>query len=135
MKKKDKGMIDHFLPAILTMLFLLLIWFGFTTLTGNIDRSTEIHQVARRYMLRMESDGYLTPENKNMLVKELEALGVKNINLNGTNLQDVGYGNKIRLCIKGMATIKTLELQDILSAKLVLKEVPLEINKTSIAKN
>lgn len=135
MKKKDAGMLGHFLAAILTVFCILLVWFGFTVFTGNIDRSTEINQVARRYLLRMETDGYLTPENRELLTAELEELGVSGIDLTGTSFTDVGYGREVRLHIRGNATVKVFELEDLFKAKTALKKVPLEINKVSIAKN
>ena len=38
---------------------------------------------------------------------ELASKGLKNINLSGTTMTDVGYGNEIFLCIKGDLEIDT----------------------------
>ena len=100
LKRKDKGILDQFLPAIVVIVLLAVLWTGSMISASNIDRSSDIHQVARTYLLRMEADGYLTEENRNLMISELEALDMENIDLTGTSFTDVGYGNQIRMVIR-----------------------------------
>ena len=79
---------------------LAVLWTGSMISASNIDRSSDIHHVARTYLLRMETDGYLTEENKALMLAELQALDVSGIDLTGTDFSDVGYGNPVRLVIK-----------------------------------
>ena len=68
LKRKDKGILDQFLPAIVVIVLLAVLWTGSMISASNIDRSSDIHQVARTYLLRMEADGYLTEENRNLMM-------------------------------------------------------------------
>ena len=62
---------------------------------------TEISQLARKYILRMETVGYLTTEDNTSLCQELSAAGVTEINLSGTTQSEVSYGVPITLQISG----------------------------------
>ena len=88
--KKKHGMLDDFLPI---MVFILLL--------------TEVNQVARRYILKMEQTGYATPSIQNAIVQELNDLGyagdtagapvtTQNITDNTTKAHQ-GYGSDICL--------------------------------------
>ena len=68
LKRKDKGILDQFLPAIVVIVLLAVLWTGSKISASNIDRSSDIHHVARTYLLRMEADGFLTEENRNLLL-------------------------------------------------------------------
>ena len=61
-KRKDKGILEQFLPAIMVIVLLAVLWTGSMISASNIDRSSDIQQVARTYLLRMEADGCLRQE-------------------------------------------------------------------------
>lgn len=67
-----------------------------------IERKTEVNQLARRYILRMETTGGLSVEDRLELVRELEEQGVTGIDLTGTTMGEAGYGAKIVLQIRGL---------------------------------
>jgi hypothetical protein len=101
-KKKEAGsIIENMLVAlvgmVLTTAFLVIIFGAF----ASISDKWRMNQVAREYMLLMETEGYLTAEDKVELIKELEACGLYNISLSGTTVSEVGYGNRIYLKISG----------------------------------
>ena len=101
-KKKEAGsIIENMLVAlvgmVLTTAFLVIIFGAF----ASISDKWRMNQVAREYMLLMETEGYLTAEDKTELIKELEACGLYNISLSGTTVSEVGYGNRIYLKISG----------------------------------
>ena len=89
LRRKDKGILDQFLPAIVVIVLLAVLWTGSMISASNIDRSSDIQQVARTYLLRMETDGCLTEENRNLLMAELEALDMEQIDLTGTSFTNV----------------------------------------------
>ncbi len=66
-----------------------------------IHQKTEIGQLARKYILRMETVGYLTSADRTALCQELNGMGVTEINLEGTTLHEVNYGTQIILQING----------------------------------
>ena len=135
LKRKDKGILDQFLPAIVVIVLLAVLWTGSMISASNIDRSSDIHQVARTYLLRMEADGYLTEENRNLMISELEALDMENIDLTGTSFTDVGYGNRIRLVIRGVVNLKDIDFKGFATPMMTERQAEVAINKVSVAKN
>ena len=135
LKRKDKGILDQFLPAIVVIVLFAVLWTGSMISASNIDRSSDIHQVARTYLLRMEADGYLTEENRNLMISELEALDMENIDLTGTSFTDVGYGNRIRLVIRGVVNLKDIDFKGFATPMMTERQAEVAINKVSVAKN
>lgn len=135
LKRKDKGILDQFLPAIVVIVLLAVLWTGSIITASNIDRSNAIHQVARTYLLQMEADGYLTEENKVELLNDLAALDMVNIDLTGTSFTDVGYGNQVRLVIKGAVKLRDVQFRGFASPMMTGRQAEVAINKVSIAKN
>lgn len=135
LKKKDKGMLDQFLPAIVVIVLLAVLWTGSMITASNINRSNDIQQVARTYLLQMETDGYLTEENKGLLLNDLAALDMINIDLTGTSFTDVSYGNQVRLVIRGKVNLKDIKFQSFATPMMTGRQADVAINKVSIAKN
>ena len=133
--RKDKGILEHFLPAIVVIVLMAVLWTGSMISASNIDRSSDIHHVARTYLLRMESDGFLTEENKSLLIAELKALDMIDIDLTGTSFADVGYGNQIRLVIKGQVKLKDVVFKGFASPMMTERQAEVAIYKVSVAKN
>ena len=134
-KRKDMGMLDQFLPAIVVIVLLAVLWTGSMVTASNIDRSNAIHQVARTYLLQMETDGYLTETNKVQMLADLANLDMVGIDLAGTTVTDVGYGNQIRLVIKGKVNLKDVRFRGFASPMMTERQAEVAINKVSIAKN
>ena len=135
LKRKDKGILDQFLPAIVMIVLMAVLWTGSMVSASNIDRSSDIHHVARTYLLRMESDGYLTEENRTLLLAELEELDMEQIDLTGTSFSDVGYGNQVRLVIRGVVNLKNVEFKGFASPMMTTRQTEVAISKVSVAKN
>ena len=135
LRRKDKGILDQFLPAIVVIVLLAVLWTGSMISASNIDRSSDIHQIARTYLLRMEADGCLTEANKNQLILELRALDMENIDLTGTTLTDAGYGNPVRLVIRGEVKLKTVDFNGFAAPMMTTSKTKVAINKVSVAKN
>ena len=135
LKKKDEGMLDQFPPAIVVIVLLAVLWTGSMITASNINRSNDIQQVARTYLLQMETDGYLTEENKGLLLNDLAALDMVNIDLTGTSFTDVGYGNQVRLVIRGKVNLEDIKFQSFATPMMTGRQADVAINKVSIAKN
>ena len=135
LKRKDKGIFDQFLPAIVVIVLMAVLWTGSMISASNIDRSSDIQQVARTFLLRMETDGCLTEENRNLLVSELEALDMEQIDLAGTTFTNVGYGNQIRLVIRGKVNLTDMNFRGFASPMMTTRQADVAINKISVAKN
>jgi len=66
-----------------------------------IQQKMEVSQLARQYILRMETVGYLTPPDRTVLTSQLQEIGVSEIDYEGTTMSAVGYGEAVVLQIKG----------------------------------
>lgn len=99
--KKRKGNIGDFMSAGLCLLALTAVMVAYMGSARLIQKKTEVNQIARKYILRMETMGMLTDADRTALYKELEAAGVTQIRLDGTTLWQVHYGEPIQLQIRG----------------------------------
>ncbi len=135
LQKKDKGMLDQILPTIMIIVFIAVLWTGSVFCASAIDKSSEIKELARTYLLKMETDGYLTEENKNSLLAELALLEVSEVDLSGTTITDAGYGNLIRLHIKGNVMLTRVRFKGFATPMLVTGKTEVSVNKVSVAKD
>lgn len=100
MKKQD-GNVSQLLAAgicILAMTMLMMAYMGCVSL---IQQKTEVSQLARKYILRMETVGYLTDSDRAQLLQELSDTGVTGTDLSETTVNDTPYGEPITLHIRG----------------------------------
>ena len=56
---------------------------------------------ARKYILRMETVGYLTENDCTEMTQELTSLGVTELDFTGSTVNRVSYGSAISLVIRG----------------------------------
>lgn len=66
-----------------------------------LQQKSEVRQLTRHFLLRMETTGGLLEQDREDLERELAAIGVTEVDLSGTSLGRSGYGAKIVLCIRG----------------------------------
>ena len=100
-KKRKASVIENtlvmFINLVLVCAFLVIIFGAFS----GISDKWGMRQVAREYMLIMETEGYLKPADQAALKAELEGYGLYNISFSGTTTSEVNYGDRIYLCIRG----------------------------------
>ena len=107
LKQKRKGMLDDLLPILVFILIVAAMLFTFVEFNSAVNKKTEVNQVARHYILKMEQTGYATNSIQTALIQELKDLGYKgsesgadlsrlNITSNTTKTHQ-GYGNDICL--------------------------------------
>lgn len=89
------------MAACICMLMMSTLLFSYMDSIRLIDRKTEINQIARKYILKMETVGMLTEPDKSALLEELAAAGASDVRLDGTTVHRVGYGSAIVLHISG----------------------------------
>lgn len=85
----------------LCMLAMTVMMLAYIDNAQLIYRKSEINQIARKYILRMETEGRMTDADHISLIHELEALGVAEPDLSGTTMNQVSYGDPIVLLIRG----------------------------------
>lgn len=97
--KKDEGNIGDMLAVCICMLALTTLMLSYMGSAGLVFQKTTVGQLARKYILRMETVGGLTEEDKVTLLQELEQMGLAEIVVEGT--EDAGYGEPVELLIRG----------------------------------
>ncbi len=66
-----------------------------------IQQKAEVTQLARHYILRMETTGGLLEADRADLENRLAQMGVTEYDLSGTTFGTAGYGSRIVLQIRG----------------------------------
>lgn len=99
--KKEKGNVGDIMITGLCMLAMTVVMLSYMDNVQLIRQKTEVSQLARKYILRMETVGYLTNQDCMKLTAELQEIGVTEINYDGTTVSGVEYGNPITLQIQG----------------------------------
>ena len=78
-KKKEATVIENMLVAMVSLImvcaFLVIIFGAF----AGISDKWSMRQAAREYLLIMETEGYLKPEDAADLVAELNSYGLTNV--------------------------------------------------------
>ena len=105
-KGNNKGFADM-IVVLFSIMFMFIVLFisveNYTDITLGIKKQ----QIARSYMLIMETKGYLPEAEQNELILELEQMGVTNISISGTSVAPVGYGQPIYLVVTGNIKMKS----------------------------
>lgn len=99
---KDYGNIGNIMVTGIFVLSMVVVMLAFLENLKLIQQKAEVDQLARRYILRMETVGGLLAEERDALLGELADLGVTAIDLSGTTMDEAEYGSKIELQIRGM---------------------------------
>lgn len=99
--RREKGSIGDIMTTGLCMLAMTVMMLAYIDNAQLIYRKSEINQIARKYILRMETEGWLTEADRVSLIQELEALGVTEPDLSGTTVNQVSYGEPIVLLLRG----------------------------------
>ena len=100
MKKKAGNVLD-FLTILLTIMAMSILVMVYLECTNLMMKKLEISQISRKYILKMETEGYLTESAKNSLLAELQQAGVRCVDISGTTVMPVMYGDAIILRIRG----------------------------------
>lgn len=135
MKKKSPANVMNLVTIGMAILAISIVVMVYLQCTELILLKLEVSQVSRKYILKMETEGYLTPENQNNLLWELKELGVKNIELSGTTLNPVAYGDTIVLRIKGNIQANMIKQDGVWNGETDVRLLELEEKRMSTAKN
>ncbi|MCD2345104.1 hypothetical protein [Clostridium guangxiense] len=106
-KKKD-GSADTVVMSLIAILVMSVVFVYFISSVVPIKKSTDAEGIARKYMLKMEQNGYLTPDNETAMISDFKNIGINNIDISGTTLSQVNYGEDVYLCITYKYPMKDL---------------------------
>lgn len=124
-----ENMIVMLLEMVVVCAFLVIIFGAFS----GISDKWGMRQVAREYILIMETEGYLSAADQGALQAELESYGLYNISLSGTTTSEVNYGDRIYLGISGTYDDNILAFADGIS-KYTAHPSSITIQRQSTAK-
>lgn len=103
--------ITRLLPLLIVIIISALITVEYAGYTKILNTKDEISLTMRKYIIRMETHGYLTDDDKTSMTRELEALGMSAIDFIGTTVSEVDYGETIYLNIKGKLTVRSYSIK------------------------
>lgn len=137
-KSKDEGssFISMF-SVVITIMAIALAAVIFSSYMANLDKKTQVDSIARKYLLIMETEGYLSNANKTRLTQELNDVGfvTNSDSFNGSTMgTPAGYGNDISLVITGKLKVYKIQFENFMEADWNTGTVDLTISKKSIAK-
>lgn len=136
MGRKSKANVMDMVTIGITILAMSIVVTAYLECTNLMLKKLEISQLSRQYILKMETEGYLNESSKQSLLQELQALGVQNIDLSGTTLQPVSYGETILLKIKGTVSVRTIgEGEEMWNGGFLEGSTSVEETRMSTAKN
>ena len=100
--KRNQVNIGNILGTMLCVLAMTVLVLQYMEQVRLIQQKWQMMQISRAYILRMETKGYLTREDAEELLEELERAGVEQITLEGTTRNPADYGERIVLRIRGV---------------------------------
>lgn len=135
MKGKDAGFAEKLLPVLLST----GVVFGLILLSGRFAQvlrtREEMNQIARAYLLEMETLGYLPNDQVLGLRDKLEDYGLSDISFSGTTLAAVKYGDSIQLSVSGNLKVNLSIAIPFLYEKQEAWSIPVQIRMVSTAKH
>lgn len=135
MKKKSPANIMNLVTIGIAILAITIVVMVYLQCTELMLLKLEVSQVSRKYILKMETEGYLTPQNQNELLLELKELGLTNTELTGSTLMPVSYGDTIVLRIRGNVQKNMLGREEVWNGSTDVRVLLVEEKRMSTAKN
>lgn len=135
-KNKASTVVSDMIPVLITIVITGMLALCYTLWVANFETKQHIDAIAREYILRMSTVGYLTTEDKELLLEELDKCNMENISLLGTTEYKVNNGEKVTLKVSGDYNYKEVKFLDVFFWKADGTEVTkkrLEIEKCTTA--
>ncbi len=134
--KKRSGSVADILSTLLVILAAAIVMSAFLSIMRLASIHEEVKQLARKYMLEMETVGYLSAGSCTQLEHQLMDIGVINIDFNGTSFDEVTYGAPISLNISCTIPYERLNMQgDLMEFFFEGAEYDITVSKMSTAKH
>ena len=99
--KKSDGNIGDLMSLAIFILTMLSVLICFFECVGLMRVREDVSQLARKYTLTAETEGFISGDEKASLIRELQDLGISDIDLSGTTFDRVGFGNIVTVKISG----------------------------------
>ena len=135
MMKKRKGSVVDILPSMIMVIAAVILITVFFGLYQILSLNEDVKQISRKYMLTMETMGYLDAASRTSLMQDLSDLQVTDIDLTGSTMTDAGYGNAVYLQITCKLPIEQLNMDgnDMLRFFFEDGTIPIRVRRMSTA--
>lgn len=104
-KSKGEG---QYIAFVLVLVVMLAVIVYTVNITADMERSRNISNIMREYVLKMESAGCLSAEQQQALVISLENLGMTDIVFNVNPLIQASYGDEVVLSVTGTVQVNNI---------------------------
>lgn len=120
--------------SLMAILVMSVVFVFFISNIVPIKKSTDAEAIARKYMLKMEQNGFLTADNEASMVSDFNNIGINNIDISGTTLTQVNYGDDVYLCITYKYPVKSIVTGNGLIPSFQNVDKTITIKKSSTSK-
>ncbi len=118
LRRMESGSValPRFLTLIIVIIAVSMLTVSYAGYIRIMNYKDDISLIVRKYLIRMETYGYLVSEDKESLLNELQELGIEKIDLSGTTVSEVDYGDIIYISIKGELTVKVFNITQLFTS-------------------
>lgn len=135
-QRRSRGSAADVLTVCIYVIVLTLVMTAYMESASLLNHKLQIGQIARKYILRMETVGYLRESDQAEILAELREAGAENVDLSGSTVQWVGFGSPVYLVIKGQIPAREIMISgDLLQAVIGIGQFDFEEKRVSTAKN
>ena len=99
--EKSRGNIADLMSMCIFLIAMIVVLVCFFDCIKLMRVREDISQLARKYTLIAETEGYITDVTRIRMMDELKGLGASDISLDGTTFSRVGFGNIVTVKISG----------------------------------
>lgn len=85
----------------LLLIAMMAVMISFMNCVHMLQTKGDVSQIARKYLLVAETEGFLSEGMRQNMTNELIKLGVKEIDLSGTTDSRIGFGETVTVSIRG----------------------------------
>lgn len=100
-KGKSKGSVGNIMTTGLLLIAMMAVMISFMNCVHMLQTKGDVSQIARKYLLVAETEGFLSEGMRQNMTNELIKLGVKEIDLSGTTDSRIGFGETVTVSIRG----------------------------------
>lgn len=135
-QKRSAGSVMDIIVVYLYIITLTIVMLAYVGNVQMLNCKMQIGQIARKYILRMETVGFLMENDRISMEQELLNAGVDQLDLSGTTLDRVSFGEPIYLVIRGQISAQVISMgNDLFQTVFAGAQLPFEERKMSTAKN
>lgn len=134
--KKKNGEVHQFIIQMIGIILSFAILLYATYYLSTIIIYNNINQTARKYILKMEKQGYLESSDKFNIISELENDNISSVDVTISSegkSEKVKYGEEVKITIDCKVNQKTIDFSDF-SFKTTESTQSLVVSKASTAK-